>query len=61
MIYAPKIFKHEVVTKVCSQLDLMPTMIDLMGISDEFAAFVLQVLFHCFRIGVPLLRMRKML
>lgn len=38
LIYAPKIFEQQTIARVASQLDLMPTMLDLLGFSDNFSA-----------------------
>ncbi len=38
LIYAPKIFPGEEITAVGSQLDVLPTIIDLLGLDGEFAA-----------------------
>lgn len=38
VIYAPKIFRSKTVTTIASQLDMMPTVIDILGFNDEFSA-----------------------
>ncbi|MBN2144410.1 MAG: sulfatase-like hydrolase/transferase [Candidatus Aureabacteria bacterium] len=38
LIYAPKIFTPETITAAASHLDIMPTILDLLGIKDEFAS-----------------------
>ncbi len=39
VIYAPKIFKPQVYQDIASQLDMMPTMIDLLGFDDAFYSY----------------------
>lgn len=39
LIYAPKIFRPGVNKTLCSQLDIIPTIMDILGFQDEFAAW----------------------
>lgn len=39
VIYAPKIFQPERSEKIVSQYDMLPTILDLMGVNDPFVAF----------------------
>ena len=39
IIYAPKIFQPERSEKVVSQYDMLPTILDLMGVNEPFVAF----------------------
>lgn len=38
LIYAPKILKPQIMARTGSQLDVLPTIIDLMGFGDEFSS-----------------------
>ena len=38
LIYAPKLFKPQTMAKTGSQLDVLPTIMDLMGFGDEFSS-----------------------
>lgn len=38
LIYAPRIFEPKTYTQVGSQLDLLPTMMELLGFNDEYSA-----------------------
>ena len=39
IIYAPYIFKPQTIQRVGSQVDILPTILDMLGISSQFATF----------------------